>query len=164
MPKAKRNKPQTSPIFKAASTRNFDELKKLIEAGEAIDSRDASGRTPLIYAVVDKDAELIAFLIDQGADVNAADSQGWTALHFASQSYDDKTVGSLLRRGAQIDPQDHDGNTPLHKAIFNSRGRGEVISLLLAHKANRNLKNKHGVSPLELANKIANFDVAKFLK
>ena len=50
----------------------------------------------------------------------------------------------------------------LSGAVFDSKGRGSMIELLLASKASRSLKNKHGVSPEDLANSIGNYDVAKF--
>ena len=51
----------------------------------------------------------------------------------------------------QVDAQDEHGNTPLVRAVFASQGRGELIKLLLSHSANGRLKNKHGVSPEDLA-------------
>jgi hypothetical protein len=39
-----------------------------------------------------------------------------------------------------------------------------MIKLLLAHAADKHLKNKHGVSPEKLASTIANYDVNKFLQ
>lgn len=157
-------KGKAPPIFNAVLARDLDALEELLKAGEDVNGRDRDGRTPLIHAAIDKDLDLAMFLLDRKADVNVADSRGWTALHFAAQEFDDKIASTLLKHGAKVDAQDEDGNTPLNNAVFNSRGRGEVIKLLLAYEANKNLKNKHGVSPLDLANEIANFDVAKFLR
>ena len=63
-----------------------------------------------------------------------------------------------------VDVQDEHGNTPLFRAVFNSQGRGEVVVQLLKSEADRNLQNKHGVSPLGLAESIGNYDVASFFK
>ena len=70
----------------------------------------------------------------------------------------------LISGGALVDSADGHGNTPLFKAVFESRGRGEMIQLLLRQGADRNRVNKHGVSPRTLAATIANFDVKKWLE
>ena len=44
------------------------------------------------------------------------------------------------------------------------QGRGDMIKLLLAHSPDKTLKNKHGVSPEDLAKTTANYDVSKFLQ
>ena len=54
------------------------------------------------------------------------------------------------------------GNTALGTAVFNSRGRGEVIAQLRAAGADPSACNNHGVSPLALARTIANYNVAQF--
>jgi uncharacterized protein len=61
-----------------------------------------------------------------------------------------------------VDSEDIHGNTPLWRAVFNSRGRGDLIELLLSSGADRGHRNKRGKTPLDLANTIANYDVAQF--
>jgi ankyrin repeat protein len=155
---------KTAPIFKAVFANDVGALTKLLEAGTDINSRDRDSRTPLMHATIDKQVDLVKYLIARGADVNLTDSNGWTALHSATQESDDVIPRILLDHGAQVDAQDDDGNTPLSNAVFNSRGKGDLIKLLLSCGANKKLKNKHGVSPLDLAESIANYDVLKFLK
>jgi ankyrin repeat protein len=58
--------------------------------------------------------------------------------------------------------QDMHGNTALWRAVYESRGRGEMIRILCAHGADKNLRNKNAVSPEELARTIANYDVMQF--
>jgi uncharacterized protein len=50
----------------------------------------------------------------------------------------------------------------LSDAVFNSRGHGGLIAILRKRGADPYRKNHHGVSPLDLARTIANFDVAQF--
>lgn len=68
----------------------------------------------------------------------------------------------LLQRGAQVDPGNVFGNTPLWIAVFNSRGRGEMITLLRRNGADPLRPNDSGQTPVDLARLIANYDVAKF--
>ena len=123
---------------------------------------DRAGRTPLHYAAADADVQLVHQLLATGLISGAADDDGWTPLHFAAQSNAADVAMILLDAGAQVDPMDSNGNTPLSKAVFNSRGDGNLIKLLRSRGANPYAKNKHGVSPLELATTIANYDVRQF--
>jgi ankyrin repeat protein len=71
-------------------------------------------------------------------------------------------VSLLLTHGAVTEVEDANGNTPLFRAVFDSRGRGDVIALLLRAGADRDHENKHGVTPAQLAATIGNYDVAQF--
>jgi hypothetical protein len=51
---------------------------------------------------------------------------------------------------------------PLKRPIY-PRLSGEVIEILLASGADKDLKNNYGISPLDLAGTIANFDAMQFL-
>lgn len=118
----------------------------------------------LIEAVIDNNLKKLNQIISVGCDLDIKDQNGFSALHYASQNQLIEIVKTLLDNGAMVDIKDSDGNTPLCKAIYYSEGKGEVIKELLSHGANKNQKNNHGVSPLDLANMIANYDVKKFLE
>lgn len=149
-------------IFKAIFREDKDFLEKNINRN-TINIQDKDGRTPLIHAVVDDKLNIIKLLVEKGADINIQDSVGYTALHYASQNFSLETLKILLDNGAKIDIQDVHGNTPLFRAVFNSKGRGEVINLLLEYGANKYIENKYGVSPLKLSETIGNYDVKQFL-
>lgn len=123
---------------------------------------DRAGRTPLHYAAGDGDAARVRELLAEGMDAGAADDDGWTPLHFAAQGNAADVAAILLQAGAPVDPRDSHGNTPLFRAVFDSRGVGDVIRLLRAHGADPGARNAHGVSPLKLARTIANYDVRQF--
>jgi ankyrin repeat protein len=84
-------------------------------------------------------------------------------LHFSCQNQSIEMTKFLIDKGSEINVIDTHGNTPLARAVFSSRGRGEVIKLLLDAGADKTKKNNHGISPLDLAKSIANYDIAKFL-
>ena len=123
---------------------------------------DRAGRSELHYAVVDRNVDRVKELIRQGMSVNLADRDGWTPLHCAAQNYDEVIARILLDSAASVDAKDANGNTPLSTAVFNSRGRGEVIELLRRYGADATSTNKFGVSPVSLARTIANYDIARF--
>lgn len=123
---------------------------------------DRAGRTPLHYAALANDADAVSRLLTEGADPNAADRMGFTALHFAAQEGAIAAAGILLAAGAQLDSADSYGNTPLSTAVFNSRGRGELIRLLRRHGADPWHPNDTGQTPAGTARLIGNYDVAQF--
>jgi ankyrin repeat protein len=123
---------------------------------------DRMGRTPLHYAALDGDAERVRKLLASGLTSDAADDNGWTPLHFAAQSNAAAVTDLLLKAGASVEMRDAHGNTPLFTAVFNSRGKGEIVQLLRNCGADPYAQNNHGVSPLSLARTIDNFDVRRF--
>jgi len=123
---------------------------------------DGFGRTDLHYACVDSDSVATEKLLSDGFDVNARDRNGWTPLHFAAQSGCLKCLQLLLEAGADTELRDSFGNTPLFRAVFESKGSGDLIKVLRASGADPLATNENGVSPLSLAQTIGNYDVAQF--
>ncbi|MEM9492603.1 MAG: ankyrin repeat domain-containing protein, partial [Myxococcota bacterium] len=71
-------------------------------------------------------------------------------------------AGMLIGRGANVNATDGYGNTVIARAVYDSRGRGEIIETLLAHGADPDIRNERGISAIELAHTIANYDVKQF--
>jgi uncharacterized protein len=116
-----------------------------------VDAKDRDGRTELMKAAFGGRVDRVVALIARGADPNAADHNGWTSLHMAAERHQVEVAELLLKAGAAIDTEDKHGNTPLARAVFVSRGRGEMIRLLLAKGADKSHANRYGISPLSLA-------------
>lgn len=147
--------------------RNIQDHSTAIEKvrrGFDIDTVDSGGRTLLMEAVVQNEPALVEFLIEAGADVNIRDKRGWTALHFAAQRHDVTSAERLIQNGADVNIPDSYENSVISTAVYNSRGRGDMIELLRASGADENAKNKSGISALDLAKTISNYDVAQFFE
>lgn len=138
------------------------ELRAGLAQGGDPNERSGDGRTLLILATIEGELEMVKLLLEQGGDINAQDDLGYSALHYAAQNYLPKIATHLVGWGARVDIEDNHGNTPLGRAVFDSRGRGEVITILLNAGADKNHCNKHSQTPLSLAKLIANFDIAQF--
>jgi ankyrin repeat protein len=121
----------------------------------APDPVDRRGRTSLIRATIAGNLADVVQQIDDGADVNATDSAAWSALHFAAQQYRLEIAHALILAGARVDAVDNYGNTPLFRAVFASRGRGDLIRELVRAGADADHKNVHGESAHELAQTIS---------
>ncbi len=138
-------------------------IQEALKSGEDISQCDRDHRTALMHATIAKHDAAVAHLLQSGADPNVQDRNGRTALHFAVQEHVSTITKLLLNHGATVDCRDENGNTPLFNAVFNSRERGEVIAVLLQGGANKDVPNKHGISPAMLAKSIGNYDVQQFL-
>ncbi|HEV2679147.1 MAG TPA: ankyrin repeat domain-containing protein [Rhodanobacter sp.] len=145
-------------------SRNLIEVTSAIKQGGEVDALDQEGRTPLFYAAQNGDNAIAVELIEHGANLNAQDKNLETPLHFAARAYQFELAELLLKKGAHVDTTDDQGNTPLSRAVYDSKGRDQVIKLLLSFGANKALSNKHGVSPETLAQTIGNYDISPFLK
>ena len=114
----------------------------------------------LYEAVISEDLQAVKELL-KACDVNEKDpSNGFTALHYCAQN-GLLSIARLLLDDDNIciDSKDAYGNTPLFKAVFFSQGKTDMIKMLLSAGADPEEKNNAGVSPVSLAQSIANFDV-----
>jgi hypothetical protein len=92
----------------------------------------SSSATTTVYGTSSANAALSArhALLTSGADPNQADRERLTPLHFAALARAERTAALLLEHGASAPAVDRYGNTPLWTAVYNYRGRGDVIALL----------------------------------
>jgi len=123
---------------------------------------DKMGRSELHYASNEGNLGRVCVLISGGMDVNVKDRNGWTPLHFAAQSQSVKIACRLIEHGAEINARDNDGNTPLFRAVYCYSNDGTMIELLRKHGADPYSENNFGNSPIGLARRFANKDVAKY--
>ena len=126
------------------------------------DDVDRGGRTALHYAALEGDLELVTQLIAEGVAVGRPDKNGWTPLHFAAQGWHLDVALKLIDEGAEVDAVDSFGNSPLMRATYDSRGRGELITMLLERGASPDLSSNSGISPRQLAEMIGNYEVARW--
>lgn len=160
----KNSKKSTPPVISAVMARDLNRLQEMIANSADVDALDRDGRTASHHACIQDDQDCASALLAAGADASIADSEGRTALHFAARNYNGPLIGLLFDAGAKVDAVDCNGNSALANAVFESKGRGEVIKLLIQSGADKHMKNKHGVAPMDLARTIANFDVAKWME
>ena len=154
-------------IFTVFGIKNLNETESIVRKlseGFDVNAVDSGGRTLLMQAAIDNNHELVKILLDHGADPNIREERNWTALHFAVQEYNPFSTKLLLKKGADVNAQDDYGNSVVSRAVMNSRGRGDVIQLLCEYGADVNLKNRSGISALDSAKNIANYDIVPFLQ
>ena len=55
----------------------------MLAAGAQVDTADAQGYTPLMWAAIQEDVEIVQELLARGANVKAKDKKGFTVLDMA---------------------------------------------------------------------------------
>jgi ankyrin repeat protein len=160
--KRKVPKQTDGPLILATLAKNLLRVQALLRDGADVDGKGAGGRTALHHAAASGGTDMLRALIGAGAKVSLQDDDGRTALHLAARNHDVASAELLLQAGALTELEDEHGNTALSDAVFESRGRGELIVLLRRYGADPDHKNKHGVSPSGLAETIANFNVKQW--
>ena len=102
----------------------------LLQNGAEINSKNASGKSPLFVAIENGDLLMVEFLLQNGADANDPTMLQDTPLHFASRLEHFKIVEALLKFGARNDLKNSLGRTPLEESVFENGSYNEVIALL----------------------------------
>lgn len=124
--------------------------EELIHHPEHIDTMDALGRTPLIWAAARGDAHNVALLLGAGADPNAMDIQYTTAVSYAAERDHVVCVRLLLEAGADPDPPlpaDIKVGSGLNCAARNATDP-LVIKLLLDFGADLESSGVENITPL----------------
>ena len=149
-----------SPLHVASERGHADVIRVLLKwadacgvTGEAVESMDDHGRTPLLCAVASDSEEVAAALLDSGADAERrlrlsrpAPGAAWqvgTVLHMAVGRSMGSITRLLLEHGARTKARDApDGNTPLHLART-----ADIARLLLKAGAGADARNRSGETP-----------------
>ncbi len=130
-----------------------------------INVKNVDGQGLLHTAIAYGNHSLIAPLMKTGIDVNATDRNGQTPLHFAAAHKDLIAAEQLLCGGGEVAIEDKHGNTALWTAVFNARGKYDVVGVFMRYGGQRlsRKKNRHGKSPLDFARQIGDSQLAVML-
>ena len=121
-----------SRLYDAIRTNDLVGLQAMVHSATDANSKDDSGKTPLMYAAAVGSIDAVKFLIDKGADVNAQNESGLTALMLAVT--DLPKVRLLVDRGANVNATTKLGRTALFLAAM-SDDSAAIVRLLVAKGA-----------------------------
>lgn len=129
------------------------------QSGVQVDTRTASGESPLMMAALKGHLTQAERLIARKAEVN---KPGWTPLHYAATNPEPVSrdiVALLLEHHAYIDAESPNKSTPLMMAAH--YGHPAVVKLLLESGADPLIKNEQGLTAINFANRSGRVDVAE---
>jgi len=111
---------------------------------------------PIQKAVLSGDISHVKQLISRRPDlVKVKTKWGGSLLHLIASSHFTKqklkTLDFLLENNADVNATDNSGETALHKVMRNPVGHPDVIRILLKHGADREIRNKSGLTVTGLA-------------
>ena len=133
----------------AAAWGSTRSVEAFIAQGDDINTRDIEGATPLHRAAIMKNLLNFEFLVSKGARLDIKDNNGWTVLHSAVRGGSDFIVEKLIKCGLDVNAKDEDDDTPLHCGA--SSGKYDIVHFLLANGALKNIRNKNGLTALDVA-------------
>lgn len=145
-------------ILFAANQGQTDQVIDLLRRGMDVNTTDQQGNTLLMIAVRTDNMNLAKFLIQNRANAQRRNSYGDNALMLAALKGQDEIVGLMLERKPEIN---HGGWNPLQYASY--EGHVSVITMLLASKADINMKAPNGHTPLMLAAKRGHIEAVRAL-
>jgi ankyrin repeat protein len=139
-------KPIAPALVTALRDADAQAVRKLIDDGADVNTRDAEGNSPLILASFYASPECVALLLAKGADANAANKSGVTALIRAVTEPEKALL--LLDAGAEVRARTAVlGNTPLILAARRA-GNSRTVRSLLGRGADATGRNTAGISPI----------------
>ncbi|CAG5022018.1 unnamed protein product [Parnassius apollo] len=141
----------------AASRGFIDLVKILVLNGAYIEARDTSERTALYLAAGRGHVDVVTFLISVGSNVNGEEIHGYTPLCEAVWQRYTAVVEVLLKSGARITHS----HRLLHNAII--QRQEEIVRMLTSLGGGINLHNDNGDTPLLLAARLSQPNVASIL-
>lgn len=136
-----------SPLCVAVERKNIPMVDYLLKLGA--DPNSEHNQTPtkkrILHHAASGPVEIASLLVAHGALVNATDNLGRTPLHYAVAHNNQPVVQFLLDQQDILVNHQAPGHalvTPLHQAAYS--GNSDLITLLLAHGANPNIRNMFG--------------------
>eukprot|EP00064_Thunnus_orientalis_P022545 superscaffoldBa00007680_g22746 len=134
---------QRTALHKASYKGHVEVMKKLLEAGAAIEKKDKLEATAVHWACRGGSLPALQLLLDQEAKFTSRDKLRSTPLHVAVRTGHYECAEHLIHCGADVNAKDRDGDTPMHDAVRINRFK--MIKLLMMHGASLKTKNCSGI-------------------
>lgn len=128
----------------------------LIEAGADVNAKDSIQDSAYLYAGARGHLEILKLTLAHGADLASTNRFGGTALIPAAERGHVDTVRTLIAAGVKVDHVNRLGWTALLEAVILGDGgprHQEIVALLVKAKADVDLPDRDGVTPLAHARK-----------
>jgi ankyrin repeat protein len=154
-----------SSLYHAAEAGHSEVAAVLLAAGA--DPNDFTGNngwgySPLLIAARNGHADVVELLLEHGADANAKSQSEDNALCLAASNGHLKVAAALLAHGADVNKKGGSlAGAPLDEAAYS--GDKAMVELLIAHKADLNVRDQYGFTPLHMAAYHGHADIVDIL-
>jgi len=168
--------PKKNQLFDAISSQDLAKVKKLIELGVDVNSRNENEQTALMCASQSGDINIVKYLVEHGADIhfnNGKDTALSCALEHDNNAIANHLIGlhagisfynitkHRIKHGASIDIVDDRMGTVLRQA--SKRGDIAIVKYLIGHGSDSTAIDDCGVPLIEYAALNGNKEVVEYL-
>jgi ankyrin repeat protein len=133
----------------------------VISKGVSTEAANATGETPLFWAVKYDGASTVRTLLTASANLHARDCLGNSVLHAAVRWNAKNAVTTLLNAGINANVHSLDMTTPLHEAV--RLGITDIAVILINRGADMEVRDSGGNTPFMESVKAGNTETAKLL-
>lgn len=151
----------------AAERGDLAQVRALIARGADVNWQDEKLDSAFLVAGARGHAEVVRLTLAHGADLKSTNRYGGTALIPACHYGHVETVRVLLGTKIDVDHVNKLGWTALLEAVILGDGGArhrEIVRLLLAHGARRDLADRDGVTPLAHARRLGQSAIVRLLE
>jgi ankyrin repeat protein len=151
-----------TPLIMAVAHGKLELVKLLLKEGAYVNGRGRKGETPLMTAAGKYDEDMVTLLLQQRADADLHDEDDNTALIHAIEG--PLSVVKLLAEATSrqgLNRRCQWGDTALHWAVEGPDV--ELVAYLLSKRAQADIENEAGATPLMLACERAQLEIVKLL-
>ena len=139
--------PQDFRLLNAARDGDYAVLRRLLDAGASLQTKNADGQTALHLAVKSGHRPIVQLLLDNGVNLEAANVRGDKALYVATQLGDFAMVELLLYFKADVESLNPEsGHTAFYQAALD--GHVAIAKILRENGADIDVLDAAGRTPL----------------
>lgn len=140
------NDTKAQAFLQAARENDIDKLRRVLDMGVPVDTRDVNGRTALLIATHANAIDAAHLLIAAGADVNAKDNLNDSPYLYAGAEGRLEILKMTIAAGADLTSVNRYGGTALTPAAHH--GHVDVVRYLLTTEVNIDQVNNLGWTAL----------------
>ncbi|XP_066023833.1 ankyrin-2-like isoform X9 [Pocillopora verrucosa] len=155
------NNKELNQLHSVEEEGDVTEMKSTLPRGFSVDSRNTTGRTPLMNAALNGNVQAVKSMIKRGADPSLTDNKGWNTLHHAAQGGDTDIISLIHTHLPNIESKTGEGYTPLMVAAFT--GKLHAVKWFLEKGATVACESKRGWNTLHFAAQSGDTDIISLI-